>query len=761
MSFTPFERVVNNVNSAVTVIDGCKQAIKARGANLTGKTAFDYPDEIRNLPAPQLNPVTLNRNNDTVTITNPSTNGGFVGKYQLYSGATMLRELTSTSFSLVSLGAGDYELHVVALGTYFLDSIISNKIKASVYTITRTLTNLTANNSTALIGNGQSYSVTLSPASGYYLPEDNAVTMGGVATNKYEYDSYTGVVTFAAVTGNIVIQAAALSTPKLRRSTLSLSGTNLTITPPRYAESTKVYVDGTLQTTYTGTSAQVFDLSTLTAYGMYSITVQSEASAYDDSDVVALAYNIGATIKIQGDTLNILNVISGVTSYGIYVDGTLIDTVQNSGSTIDLSTYANVVQDGKHFVELNAIGTGIAANRSNPVTWFKGTAPIYGVSGLYNSAPALTRTDDAVDLDFVINSSTGAVDSDFDNVFPWNEAEIVEDAAGKFLKMPDMYFRVGVDNESRITDVAVSAMPSGSGDWYEVPSFMYGCYLGYIESNKLRSKTGYTPAYNRTRAQFRTAAAANGDGYCQEDLYHATVMMFLWWIEFANKNSQAVMKGREYGTGTAGGSSRRNTGGTDGVETPSGFETVYGQMRWHGIEDWVGNMWRFRDGICMPDWGGDYYVTDDPTKFADTTANMVTLSYKAPTNKSWNNCISAYGWDADHPFMCMPCETVNNSSYNTYFCDQIYLNGSSYPVLYCGSVFYLSSANYGLSYCNSNNVGNNNNNLGARHLLRSTLHIYGVSSSAALAEKEANRTAFSKPKGFERCCSLKGEKQNA
>ena len=715
MSFTPFERIVNNVGNAVTVIDGCKQAILARGADLTGKDAFDYPDEIRNLPAPQLNPVTLTRNNDTVSISNPSTNGGFVGKYKLYNGSTLLQELTSTSFSLSALGAGTYELYVVAFGNYFRDSIISNKINASVYTITRTLEHLTANNSTALIGNGQTYSVTLTPASGYYLPEDIVVTMGGVATNKYEYNSYTGVITFASVTGNIVIQASALSTPKLRRPTLSLSGTNLTVTPPQYAESTKLYIDGTLQTTYTGTSAQVFDLSSITAYGMYEIKVQSEASGYDNSDNVTMSYNIGATIKIQGNTLNILNVISGITSYGIYVDGTLLDTVSNSGSTIDLSSYTNVVQDGKHFVELNAIGTGIATNRSNPAAWFKGTAPIYGVSGLYSSTPALTRTDDAVDMDFVINSSTGAVDSDFDNVFPWNEAEIVDDAAGKFIKMPDMFFRVGVDNENRITDVAVSAMPSGSGDWYEVPSFMYSCYLGYMESNKLVSKSGYTPAYNKTRAQFRTAAAANGNGYCQEDLYHATVMMFLWWIEFANKNSQAVMKGREYGTGTAGGSSRRNTGGTDGVETSSGFEVVYGQMRWHGIEDWVGNMWRFRDGVCMPDWGGDYYVTDDPTKFADTTENMVTLSYKAPSRYS-NPCIAAYGWDPDHPFMCMPCQTVNNGSYNTYFCDQIWLSGSSYPVLYCGSVYNNSNAYFGLSYCYGSSVGSDYSVLGARLL---------------------------------------------
>lgn len=44
--------------------------------------------------------------------------------------------------------------------------------------------------------------------------------------------------------------------------------------------------------------------------------------------------------------------------------------------------------------------------------------PIYGVSGLYQESPALTRTDDSVGLSFAINSGTGAISSDFNSVFP-------------------------------------------------------------------------------------------------------------------------------------------------------------------------------------------------------------------------------------------------------------------------------------------------------------------------------------------------------
>lgn len=711
MSFTPFERIINNVNGAVEVIDGCKNALESRGIDLAEKTAFDYPDIIENLPSPQLNPVTLTRNNDTVTINNPSTNGGFVGKYQLYNGETLLQEITGNTFSLIALGKGSYELHVVALASYFIDSIISNKINATVYEITHDLENLTADNPAALISNGTAYSVTLSPANGYYLPEDIIVTMGGKPCS-YDYDSYTGVLSFAAVNGDLVIQAAALSAPKLRRPSLSRDGSDVFIAPPRYAENTKLYIDGELKTAYTGTDVQVYDMSDITEYGIYSVTAQSEAEGYDTSETAILAYKVGATIKIQGDILTVLNVRSGITFFDVYIDDVLVGRVRNNGTTLDLSGYAEQVEDGKHFVELNAIGEGVAENRSNAAAWFRGTAPIYGVSGLYKSSPALTRTDDAVDLDYVINASTGAVDSDFDSVFPWSEAEIVEDAAGKFLKMPDMYFRVGVDSENRITDIAVSAIPSGAGDWYEVPSFMYGCYGASVKNGKMRSVSGVERSTYVNRANFRKYATANGDGYTQLDLYHHTVMMFLWWIEFATKNSQAVMKGREANSGTGGGTSVCAAGGTDGLETPSGYETIRGQMRWHYIEDFTGNLLEFVDGIVMNTWVTPYTATADRAAYSDNAEDMETLSYKSPAG---SGCIAAYGWDSDHPFLCMPC-LVSGGNYNTYFCDQIANLSMSNPVLYCGSSYYLSLTFNGLSYCRSLNVGFTYYYLGARLL---------------------------------------------
>lgn len=457
-----------------------------------------------------------------------------------------------------------------------------------------------------------------------------------------------------------------------------------------------------------------YDLSQdVTAYGRYTVKAQSIGTGYEDSDFAQLSYDIGATIAISGSKISIVSVIAGITGFGVNVDGTYVAGYSYDGSAgfeIDLDEIENIA-DGKHTVTLSALGAGIADNYSNAVTYFRGTAPIYGVSGLYSSSPALTRTDDAEELDYVINSSSGSIDSDFNNVFPWSEAEVVDDDAGKFLSMPEMYFRVGYDSQNRLTDVAVSSMPSGDGEWFRVPPFLYGCYGASVQSNKYVSKSGLNRSYNVTRQQARTYARNNGTDYCQLDLYHRTVMMFLWWIEFATKNSESVMTGNIGGSGTSQSWSRVYTGGTDNVETPSGFETVNAQMRYHYIEDFIGNLWEFVDGICCQASGAQDYVTTNPSNFSDDTTGKEQLSYSAVAG----GYIKAYGWDSDNPFMCMPSEV--GGSQTTYFCDYSEGRYASYPVLFCGANYNNNNANYGLSYCNYNNVGNNNNNLGARNLI--------------------------------------------
>lgn len=260
--------------------------------------------------------------------------------------------------------------------------------------------------------------------------------------------------------------------------------------------------------------------------------------------------------------------------------------------------------------------------------------------------------------------------------------------------MPAMYFRVGFDANKRITDVAVSKAQGATGNWYHVDSFYYGCYGGAVSDGKLTSVSGVTRQAIKTRAEFRAYAAANGAGYFQRDLYHDTVMKYLWLIEWATTNSASVMTGCINSTGTTAGSLSVNTGGTDSVTTPSGYELTRHQMRWHYIEDFIGNFNEFVDGIVGSE--SDYYVTSNPTNYGDTTEGYNALSYSFPANaSSTHRCISALGWDINNLFLSRQIE-VNGVNYEIQFCDSS--STSNNVVAVVGSASTSSTTTYGLFY---------------------------------------------------------------
>ena len=341
-------------------------------------------------------------------------------------------------------------------------------------------------------------------------------------------------------------------------------------------------------------------------------------------------------------------------------------------------------------------------------------SPIYGVSWTNDTTTTMTRTDDSVGKTFAINSSTGAISSDFNNVFPWNETEIITDTNNnKFLHFPDMYFRIGKDANGDINSVAVSKTQGSEGNWYKCDAFDYGIYGGSLNGTKLESKTGQTRLGSATRAQFRTYAGNNsetGYTYHQLDLKHKIVTMFLWWIEWATKDSSTIMTGHISGSPSSSGV-KVATGGTDSVTTPSGYNTSTWQMRYHYIEDFIGNQLEFIDGAVF---NTDLYTTDNPAYFNDTGANM-TASGITRTS-SGGACAIAVGWNDSKPFLSWASKTVNNSSYNTGFCDGWYNTDTTNPVVYSGAHYYTARASAGLSCFNLNAVSSSDDCIGGRLL---------------------------------------------
>lgn len=353
-----------------------------------------------------------------------------------------------------------------------------------------------------------------------------------------------------------------------------------------------------------------------------------------------------------------------------------------------------------------------------------GTTKIYGVSGLYDENSALTRTDNAKRMGYTINQD-GTISSDFDNVFPFNEMERVEieNANGVknvFVKIPSMWFRVGADEEQNLTDIAVSKEKGKKGNWYQTKEFYYGVYNGsgdVVNGGYIYSQTNKSVLSNVVPTYFRPNAMRNGANYQMLDLYHKTIMNFLFWIEFANKNSQQLF-GMSLGT-------KQKSGGTDIITTPSGV-LENGRLKWHYIEDFFGNVYEFLDGVYCSyyNYEGKYNAVADVSNIGRefTTFSFENeLSYRpariSPSTTAYG-LIKSLGWDENNPFLCMPKEMGINADYDSYFGDCAWIaSGNNYAFI-TGSPaktdMYLVE---GITYITSANIGQSSSTNGGTRLL--------------------------------------------
>lgn len=169
---------------------------------------------------PQLHAPTLNISEDTLTITPNTANGDFVtgwkgyaavegGTFELFG--TLPVGVTSLDLTAQSLPEDVYRFKATAAGDNFQDSADSNIVNYTniFYSVTNTLTNCTSNNSATSVRKGSAYAATLTASSGHVLNAASVtVTMGGADITSTAYSN--GVISIAAITGELVIVASAI-----------------------------------------------------------------------------------------------------------------------------------------------------------------------------------------------------------------------------------------------------------------------------------------------------------------------------------------------------------------------------------------------------------------------------------------------------------------------------------------------------------------------------------------------------------------------
>ena len=153
-------------------------------------------------------------------------NGGSYSTTLTASGGFVLGSVTVTMGGIdITTAAYDSNTGVITVPVVTGDIVITASAIANARSVTYALTNAASSNTASIVNDGDSYTTILSANSGYAL-SSVTITMGGIDITDSVYSAGTGTVSIPAVTGNVVITAAAVvSRTDVLRQSVSSDGT--------------------------------------------------------------------------------------------------------------------------------------------------------------------------------------------------------------------------------------------------------------------------------------------------------------------------------------------------------------------------------------------------------------------------------------------------------------------------------------------------------------------------------------------------------
>jgi hypothetical protein len=186
-----------------------------------------------------------------------------------------------------------------------------------------------------------------------------------------------------------------------------------------------------------------------------------------------------------------------------------------------------------------------------------GSVKVYGVSWDKASSPVLTRTDDAVGM---VANIDGQNDFSAAEIFK-NITEVTDQYGNVFVRIPKFYIKKSDSANLKTWQISKKRFKDSYLPWcfwdftkgIELPYVDIGKHIAALSADgtKLESKPSKYPLVSRNIVDFRNLAKANGAGYQQHDIHAVDMLQTLFYIMFANLNSQAIMQGYTTGQYTA------------------------------------------------------------------------------------------------------------------------------------------------------------------------------------------------------------------
>ena len=180
------------------------------------------PEDIGYTNAVTYNMTNVSSGNAASTVEN---GGSYTATLSASSGFTLASVTVTMGGIDITTAAYDSNTGAITIPVVTGDIVITASAISNARSVTYALTNTASSNTASIVNDGDSYTTTLSANSGYAL-SSVTVTMGGIDITDSVYSGDTGTVSIPAVTGNVVITAAAVvSRTDVLRKSVSSDGT--------------------------------------------------------------------------------------------------------------------------------------------------------------------------------------------------------------------------------------------------------------------------------------------------------------------------------------------------------------------------------------------------------------------------------------------------------------------------------------------------------------------------------------------------------
>lgn len=251
-----------------------------------------------------------------------------------------------------------------------------------------------------------------------------------------------------------------------------------------------------------------------------------------------------------------------------------------------------------------------------------------------------------------------------------------------FVKLPTFYYRGNDDGPDGSSgdnvEIKFSKEPfEDSIEWDT--NILIGAYEAYYGNGKLQSRSGVESSGRISQAQFKSYAAARGNGYQLVDWQMHCVMGCLFYAMYGNTNSQAICgSGTDSFTKTCG---ETNSLGMNDTRADTNGNTM--SINFWGLENWWGNKLERMEGIESTDKDTVQILSPDPSSGRTFT---------------WRN---SYGYCKHYRFgkyLDLSRDTTSYGSDSTYYCDDN--SGPFISARVVSRSYNDASANCGISYAN-------------------------------------------------------------